>query len=1043
MIPARPDSEVAPARWRRPSGWLQAFGRRRLVTVAVFAFLALAVLAFTGGWRHGTIISDGPGVSLWLRIILKHWRAGDGIPAWIPDLWSGTPIWDLVGSFHLVVLLPLAALFSPDEAVKLGILAAGVVAAWGAFVLARALWGRTWPAVTAGLLYGLHPLFASHGALFGHEPSLWVFAATPWLILSLGRALRREGPQYIAIAGLLIGTAVLEQAEHTYSLMMLCGILLVVELARARKAAPGPLRPKGVMIRAGAVVFIGLGVTAHWLFAFVARSKSFILTPAADVRNGLEFFAGALGRRPQAFMSRATPLSGTIDFQNVAQQALRMDKAAASAFYLSVVCVALTAVTVVWLARRDDDADGTLSAILVVAAMGVWMSMGTVSLAAGGLASATRAPVMVVLGLVVGLMCGNFLRRLDLGRAGTIAAWCLAVFLFVLPFVTPITAAQRLIPFLTEIRFPRLYPLAALAVALAGAFPLTLVERWAMARPRRLPALGPILAVVVMIAFLIDIAPYRSLYTLRPPDDTQAFQAAAATLNSVQNSYRIATPYFGDPGTDEALLKARADLSVGWPHPLAAPDVWGLTSEVLEASPAGYRDAALGLSATAYISAQLLTGVNQPDEKVSDLQLEPNPRVLPMVRAYDQVAVVDDRTVSPELAVALAGRNVGVVTGGASTARALSALGPSTIAPADACDPLATPQRGTDRLGNELAIACSMSPWVGVRSGRTLIPVVQPTGAVFPSRVGGLEGVAVWLDGGATAATELALHEVGADGVSLGPEILRVKPSGIDENGMTRFAFDPIADSAGRTYAFTMTCDGCATKDAPQMWTTSDARGAGNLILGDRLHPQVAAAFSPLYPRMAAADPSGTQLVATPTAPGRWSIQTNGSRASLIVVAESDFPGWVATVDGKSAPVVTADGGFLGVPVGPGQHLVKLEFHRTTAATVGRVVTGITLLICLFLLCPPLRRRVARLTGRSRRRSPASAGRPGDALDVGAPPAGRRRKQPLDARQRVPGTAAAGGQPPGRERDEAVLATVDHVEPGSGDQPEQRRPGEA
>ncbi|MDQ3641966.1 MAG: hypothetical protein M3450_11040, partial [Actinomycetota bacterium] len=204
--------------------------RRRAGVAASLAFLALVVVAFTGGWSRGRPTLDGPGISLWVRLLLDHWRAGNGIPSWIPEMWAGTPAWDLFPAFHLLVLLPIAAVVGPDEAVKLGILAAQIAGAWGAFVLARSLWDRTWPAVAAGVLYGLHPLFASHGALTGLEPTVWVFAATPWLVWSLRRALRRQGSRYIALAGLLVGFAVLQQAEQAYSLVLLCGLLVVVEV---------------------------------------------------------------------------------------------------------------------------------------------------------------------------------------------------------------------------------------------------------------------------------------------------------------------------------------------------------------------------------------------------------------------------------------------------------------------------------------------------------------------------------------------------------------------------------------------------------------------------------------------------------------------------------------------------------------------------------------------------------------------------------------------------------------------------------------------
>jgi hypothetical protein len=48
------------------------------------------VVAFTGMWP-GDVVLDGPGLSLYVRLALDHWRRGDGIPALLPELWAGTP----------------------------------------------------------------------------------------------------------------------------------------------------------------------------------------------------------------------------------------------------------------------------------------------------------------------------------------------------------------------------------------------------------------------------------------------------------------------------------------------------------------------------------------------------------------------------------------------------------------------------------------------------------------------------------------------------------------------------------------------------------------------------------------------------------------------------------------------------------------------------------------------------------------------------------------------------------------------------------------
>lgn len=47
------------------------------------------------------------------------------------------------------------------------------------------------------------------------------------------------------------------------------------------------------------------------------------------------------------------------------------------------------------------------------------------------------------------------------------------------------------------------------------------------------------------------------------------------------------------------------------------------------------------------------------------------------------------------------------------------------------------------------------------------------------------------------------------------------------------------------------------------------------------------------------------------------------------------FPGWRARVDGLAAPVLTADGAFLGVPVPLGDHHVTLTYEKPVIALVG------------------------------------------------------------------------------------------------------------
>jgi hypothetical protein len=910
----------------------------------MFVVLTVAVVAFTGGWSDGQPPIDGPGEALWLRLLLQYWHAGHGVPSWIPDMWAGSPVWHLFPVFHLVILLPLADLFSPEQAVKLGILGGQVAGAWGAAVLARSLWSRTWPAVAAGLVYGLHPFFASHGALSGHEPSVWVLAATPWLVWSFRLALRQPGSRYVVVAGFLVGFALLQQAELAYSLVLLCGALLAVELAKRRRAASAPTSTR-VLLRAGAVVMIGLGTTAHWLLPFLATSKSFVLTPPREVATGLVVLSGGLGREPGVFLRRAAPIGRTYDFDRLLNEAVAMRGVHASSFYLSWVAVVLTLFTIVWLARHRDD-DGTLSAVLLASAAGMWLSMGTEPLASGGLARGGRVLAVALVGVVAGLLVGNVLRRESRPLAGP-SRIVAAFFLLVLPFLPPFGVVKRLVPFLGSIRFPRFYVLAALGLALGAAYPLTLVQRWAAGRrPKLAGLLGASTCVVVAAAFLLDVLPYRSYYRLRPPDGARAYEQASRTLVAAGDKSRVAVSFFSNPQPIAALMAAGRSLSTGWPHPMAGKDLWRLTAETVDA-PARYRKAALGLSSTSFLATERLSDGGDAAGTVEELTLEPNPRVLPMVRAYDDVVVVRDGSITPELAVAWSSRYVATVRGGRREVAALGGAVTGVVDSSGACDDTVADNEAS--LAGDVAVGCALHTWIGTGPDLGAVAVGSRPGGVFRSAAQGLRGVAVWLDR-APAGLELVLHELGADGLSVGREVRRAGPDHIDENGLVQFSFDPVAESQGRRYLFRLSCPSCTGDREPLMIISDEPRRRGTLVIGDRLQTGRAAAFAPVYERRSPADPSAAVLRARRPGPGRWRIDVAGSsRPSIVVVAEAYFPGWTAKVDGRPVPVMEADGAFLGIPVGPGQHRLTLEYHDSAAVPVGYAVTGLTVLLSLFV----------------------------------------------------------------------------------------------
>ena len=1037
--PARPTPKPAPDSSRRTlraptparpvsvPGWL---GRDRpfppvLAVAASFALLAGAVVAFTHAWSQGGLLIDGPGVSLWLQVILDHWRAGHGLAYWMPEMWTGTPFFALFPSVHLLMLVPLAAAIGPDGAVKAATVAAQVAGAWGAFVLARSLWGRAWPAIAAGVVYGCHPYFVASGALFGQEASVWVFAVTPWLIWALRRALRGDGAVFVALAGLFAGFAVLQQAEHAFGLALLCALLVLVAAVRARR------RAAGVLGRASAVVAIALGTTAFWLAPFLSLRNSFGLTPPSDVKASIDLLSGSLGQRPGAFLTRAGPSASTYDFSRLLEDFLKMKGDIAASFYLGWVCVLLTLVTVVLIARRaDDDDDGTLGAVLIASVLGIWLSLGSVPLARSNLTSASGIVALVIVGGLAGLLVGGFLRRLQLGRSATVLGVGVGLLLFGAPYVSPILAAQRFVPFLEYIRFPRFWPLAAMGVALGAAYPLAVLQRWAAARqPRLAPLFAGATALAVCGLVLADVAPYRGFYALNPPVRETADQLMNEALRRFPLGERVAVPAFTDPALGNALVRSGWPVSTGWPHAAANKDVWQVTAAAINA-PIGFRHAALGLLATGYTAYETLGPTTDDPRNVAGVVLDPNPYVLPMVRAYDQVVVLKDRSIAPELAVSMARRNVSVVTGLPSSAE-LAGVPTERVTADDACSAVATATAApTDPdIAANVAVACSLHSWLGVTTNLRLTPIGEGAGMIVRSPVDGLRGISFLFDRLPMNA-QLSLYEVTGDGQGLGHQVRTGQLGGYDENTLVSYLFEPIADSAGKDYAFVIRCPDCTAEEQPLVLEVPTEDGRGTVLFGDTVERGKVLASTLLYDLKPPRNRTGTQLQAARPGPGSWRIRVDAPKPTLVVVAEAHFPGWKAKVDGRPAEVLTADGALLGVAVTAGSHDISLTYDRPPASDLGRAITAATLIICAVILG-----RAGQ--ARRRRRRLRDAG-PGQDLDVGAVAGRQARRQPrLQPREAGPRPPAGPRKGPRREREQAVLAGLDDLEPGLAQQPQQ------
>lgn len=99
----------------------------------------------------------------------------------------------------------------------------------------------------------------------------------------------------------------------------------------------------------------------------------------------------------------------------------------------------------------------------------------------------------------------------------------------------------------------------------------------------------------------------------------------------------------------------------------------------------------------------------------------------------------------------------------------------------------------------------------------------------------------------------------------------------------------------------------------------------------------------------------------------RVTMSVHTSKPSILVLTDSWSPGWKASVDGKSAPVLRVDHALRGVAVGPGAHRVDMHFQPASF----RFGAAISMTTIVTLLGISGKRGFRR---RRRRRRPAESG---------------------------------------------------------------------
>jgi hypothetical protein len=153
--------------------------------LAVSVFVALALLLGGKAVLGERRLCAGDVVDLDIprdRVLAEALRAGEGVPRWAPGVCGGAPA---LGAQELALLYPptiLLALVAPERAQGLSLLLHLVLAAGGAFKLARVLGARAEPATLAGLVYAFSgSLLATHVVPMYVRSGAWL----PWALAGL------------------------------------------------------------------------------------------------------------------------------------------------------------------------------------------------------------------------------------------------------------------------------------------------------------------------------------------------------------------------------------------------------------------------------------------------------------------------------------------------------------------------------------------------------------------------------------------------------------------------------------------------------------------------------------------------------------------------------------------------------------------------------------------------------------------------------------------------------------------------------------------
>lgn len=127
--------------------------------------------------------------------------------------------------------------------------------------------------------------------------------------------------------------------------------------------------------------------------------------------------------------------------------------------------------------------------------------------------------------------------------------------------------------------------------------------------------------------------------------------------------------------------------------------------------------------------------------------------------------------------------------------------------------------------------------------------------------------------------------------------------------------------------------------------------------LGRALDPRFAANEEAVLSQPAPASCATTRVERRGFSPGAVVYEVETDAPGVLVVRDSFTPSWHATVDGRPAPVLRANGQHQAVPLGPGRHDVRLVYRpRFLAAGIAISCLGLAVAILALVRRPSIPR---------------------------------------------------------------------------------------